>query len=245
MLTRSISSILLVLASSSCGGAGTAPHDMSVAQHDRSAESDERAAALHARDYQPSASQTVPQCQRGGASVPSRLGTVCWSRMANPTEQHRREAREYRERAAQHRAASQALRDAEARACNGIAPDDRDMSPFMHVEDITSVGPLVEKSAAGRAIIERTVGARIVFRAVPGLTAEWLQRVVTCHIARSAALGHVAPSMPDCPLVPKGVQARVVSTGAGFAVEIRSNDEKVAAEILARARRLPSRAAAR
>jgi hypothetical protein len=49
------------------------------------------------------------------------------------------------------------------------------------------------------------------------MTAEWLQRLTDCHIARNAALGHVAPAMPDCPLVPMGVTARVTSTGGGFA----------------------------
>jgi len=44
--------------------------------------------------------------------------------------------------------------------------------------------------------------------------------------------------MPNCPLVPKGVVARVTSTGSGFAVAIRSDNPATAREILARARRL-------
>jgi hypothetical protein len=44
--------------------------------------------------------------------------------------------------------------------------------------------------------------------------------------------------MPNCPLVPKGASAAVTSTGSGFAVTIRSDDEQAAADILARARRL-------
>jgi hypothetical protein len=46
------------------------------------------------------------------------------------------------------------------------------------------------------------------------------------------------PEMPDCPLVPNGVSARVSSTGNGFAVAIRSDDTKTAHEILTRAERL-------
>jgi hypothetical protein len=82
------------------------------------------------------------------------------------------------------------------------------------------------------------VGTVVTFRAVPGMTAEWLQRVVNCHLARNASLGHAVPEMPECPRVPRGAQARVRSTGDGFAVEIRSDDEAAAREILARARRL-------
>jgi hypothetical protein len=81
-------------------------------------------------------------------------------------------------------------------------------------------------------------GAVIVFRATPGMTAEWLQRVVDCHLARNAALGHDVPEMPDCPLVPKGVAATVKATDAGFAVAVRSEDSSTAAEVLRRARSL-------
>ena len=44
--------------------------------------------------------------------------------------------------------------------------------------------------------------------------------------------------MPNCPLVPNHVGAVVTSTGAGFAVSIRSSDADVAKEVLARAQRL-------
>ena len=79
------------------------------------------------------------------------------------------------------------------------------------------------------------------FRAVPGMTVEWLQRVVDCHLARNAVLGHVAPEMPNCPLVPEGVTARVRSTGNGFAVDLRADDSTTVREIVARTDRLARR----
>jgi hypothetical protein len=109
----------------------------------------------------------------------------------------------------------------------------------MHGADIASVSELSESVTVGHATSTRVVGASIVLRAVPGLTAEWLQRLVDCHLARNAALGHDVPEMPDCPLVPRGVSARVRSVGNGFAVDVRSEDPDVAADVLARARRLP------
>ncbi|MCI0570459.1 MAG: hypothetical protein L0Y66_06885 [Myxococcaceae bacterium] len=113
------------------------------------------------------------------------------------------------------------------------------MSPFEHVEDIASVEELIIRTGGPKVgPTAKLVGATVTFRAVPGMTAEWLQRVVDCHLARNAALGHVVPEMPDCPLVPKGVQAQVRSTGSGFAVEIRSDDPATAREILSRAQRL-------
>ena len=123
----------------------------------------------------------------------------------------------------------------------GITLIDRDSSPFSHAGDIESVVPARTAEVKGRSQLE---GAVITFQAVPGMTAEWLQRVVDCHLARNAAIGHVVPEMPDCPLVPKGVEASVTSTGTGFAVRVRSDEPAVAKEILARSGggKRPSRA---
>jgi hypothetical protein len=144
--------------------------------------------------------------------------------------------------AAEHRAASQALRDAEARACVGLADADRDMSPFAHREDVASVQPLTVKSAVGKfGSSTRTMGAVVILRAVPGLTAQWLQRVVDCHVARNGALGHDAAEMPDCPLVPNGITANVTPTETGFAVAIQSDDPAVAQEVLRRTQGLVGR----
>ena len=76
---------------------------------------------------------------------------------------------------------------------------------------------------------------------VSGLTAQWLQRSVSCHLARSAAMGHVMPEMPYCPLVPKNVSASVTATDTGLVVAIRSGDPEVAREILKRAQTLVGR----
>jgi len=73
---------------------------------------------------------------------------------------------------------------------------------------------------------------------VPGLTEQWLQRLVNCHLAQNALLGHVSVAEPDCPLVPAGVTATVRSERDRFAVDIRGNSSEVAREIEARTRRL-------
>ena len=71
--------------------------------------------------------------------------------------------------------------------------------------------------------------------------AEKLQHIVDCHVARSAALGHVVPEMLYCPLVPNGVTAKVTVASDGFAVAIRADDPASADEILRRARALERR----
>jgi hypothetical protein len=228
-------SVMVVLAACSSSTPGARPHDMSASRHEQAARDEEQTATGHAGAYDPAARAERKAC----TSVPR--PPICWTAVENPTADHRRAAEEHRRRAADHRAASAALRDAETRACAGIVDDDRDTSPFDRTEDIVGVVPLKEEPGGDRSsgVLSRVrmAGAVVTFRARPGMTAEWLQRIVDCHLARNAALGHVVPEMPDCPLVPKGISARVTSTGNGFAVAIRSDDPEVAREVLDRAQR--------
>jgi hypothetical protein len=208
---------------------GTQPHDMSAAQHEALANQEQQAAQGHEAQHDPSATTENHQCSgRGG----------CWTSTSNPTAQHTDDSKKHRELAAKHRAASTALVQAEQQACSGIDDDDRDISPFYHREDVASVSPLVEELKAGKGVTKKEVGSTVVFRALPGMTAEWLQRVVDCHIARAAAGGHEMPEMSYCPLVLKGVKAKVASTGSGFAVSVSSDDPATVAEIQKRANSL-------
>lgn len=210
------------LAGFGCGGSqGTEPQDMSVAQHEKAAGADDVAAEQHGDQYNPNATQEQTRCAKGG---------VCWSSEENPTEEHKADVAKHHELAAKHRAAAQALRDAEANACAGIPDEDRDESPFYHGHDIASVSEIKATTQRGKQQVESAVGARAVFRAVPGLTAEWLQREVDCHLARAAAVGNDMPEMDYCPLVLKGVNAKVSSTGDGFAIDVTSSDPAVAKE---------------
>jgi hypothetical protein len=195
------------------------------------ARAEDKSAAEHATQFDPNAPRVASTCGKG----------PCWSSTVNPTAAHVAEAERHRKLAAEHRAASQALRDAEARACIGLTDADRDMSPFAHREDIASVQELVTKSTGGKSQFSRKTGALVVIRAVPGLTQQWLQRVIDCHLARNAALGHDLAEMPHCPLVPNGVTASVAPTETGFAVSVQSDDPVVAQEILQRAQSLVAR----
>ena len=210
--------------------------EISAVAHSCVALAQEHAAQKHAAQYNPSAAEERNRCAPVGAVSGS--DQTCWTSVQNPTARHLRYATTYRKRAEEHRIASKLLRDAETRACTGIAGDDRDISPFWHREDIVRVEPF---SVWGDDEVVSS-GAIITFRPVPGLTVEWLQRLVDCHLARNAALGHVVPDMPDCPLVPKGVRATVRPTqDGGLAVEISAEDPETAAEVLARASRLVQR----
>jgi hypothetical protein len=210
---------------------GTKPHDMSQAQHEAMAKQEDQAAIEHAEQHDPAATAESSNCSGKGG---------CWTSASNPTARHAEDAKRHQVLAHKHRAAAAALTDAEARACAGLSEQDRDMSPFYHREDIASVAPLFEEFKSGKGVTKKEVGATIVFRAVPGVTAEWLQRVVDCHIARAAAVGHDMPEMSYCPLVPKNVKANVASTGDGFAVNVSGDDASTIAEIRKRAEALKS-----
>jgi hypothetical protein len=208
---------------------GTKPQDMSQAQHEAMAKQEDQAATEHAEQHDPEATAESKQCS-GKAG--------CWTSVSNPTAQHADDAKRHQELAQKHRAAATTLTDAEARACAGLSEQDRDMSPFYHREDIASVTPLLEDFKSGKSVTKKEVGATIVFRAVPGLTAEWLQRVVDCHTARAAAVGHDMPEMSYCPLVLQGAKAKVTSVGNGFAVNVSGSDSVTISEIRKRAEAL-------
>jgi hypothetical protein len=213
---------------------GTKPHDASVAQHEAMAQQEEAATAGHADQHDPNAKSAAETCAAKGG---------CWTAVSNPTAQHNDDAKRHAELAQKHRAAGKTLTDAEARACAGISEHDRDMSPFYHREDIQSVAPLTEAVQAGKVTTQKQVGATVVFKALPGMTAEWLQRVVDCHLARASAVGHEMPEMSYCPLVLKGAKAKVTSAGNGFAINVSSDDPATAAEIKRRAQALVGGAA--
>jgi hypothetical protein len=207
---------------------GAQPQDMSAAAHEQAAASHEAEAAPHATQYDPNAVQTTSHCD---GKHP------CWTSTSNPTAQHLADEKKHQKMAADHRAAAQSLRSAEAQSCVGISDDDRDISPFYHREDIATVAPAT-LHISGKQAHDEVDGAVVTFRAVPGLTAEWLQRIVDCHVARNNALGNDMPEMSYCPLVPKGITAKVSSTGNGFAVTIESQDPNTAQEVLRRAQAL-------
>ena len=235
----------------SCASSGTEPHAMTAGQHQAAAQSEAQAAAAHQAQYDPTKARREPDLERCLLAEYTNCD-VLWRSIENPTDEHRKEAQKHKKLAEKHRAASKALVEAEQRFCSGIPAADRDLSPFYHRDDVTAVhglkkatnytygGPSggntvveiqqIEKEVAGPGGLQ---GARVTFRAVPGMTGEWLQRVVDCHLARNAVVG--GGEMPFCPLAVPRTSATVTSTGKGFAVDITADDEKSAQEIVNRA----------
>lgn len=242
---RSVAVALPALLVLSCASTGTRAADMTAPQHEAAAASASAEQGRHERQYDPAA--RAP-CLGFSASA-----CAGWTSNTNPTEHHRTDAETYRKLAEKHRAASKALVEAGQRFCAGIPEADRDLSPFCHREDIASVQGVKKTTSSatygylggGNSVVEIQQiekealgpgglhGARVTFRAVPGMTGEWLQRVVDCHLARTAVVG--GADMPFCPLAVPRATAEVMSTGSGFAVDIISGEASSVSEIIKRA----------
>jgi len=234
---RSWTTVIGCVALGGCGATSTASPYISASAYEAKAESEQREADAERKLFEPGAVARVTHCAAPGKDADD-VVMPCWTADHNPTQQHLAEAKRHREAAARFRAESQALRDAEARACAGLSDHDRDTSPFAHTEDIIDIAPLEIPRQGSSSERE---GAVFAFRVVPGMTAPSLQRVVDCHLARNDAMGHVAPDMAYCPLVPPNVKAVVKSTPAGLAVEVSSEDHASIADIARRATALQAR----
>jgi hypothetical protein len=231
--------ILGLLSFFSCAstkGAAVDLHEMTAAEHDRAAAKEEALATSRKDLFRPRAGLSLGSCDRSVASAEADRAVAasypCLSASANPTAKYLAEAKRHRADAAAHRAASQVLREAEARACAGIADEDRELSPLEHCEDIVAIEPLYRKVSGH--VGQRLAGATVFFRVLGGSGA-WLSRVVGCHMARNAVLGVDPHEAPQCPLELKDVTAQVLQTWDGVALEIRSDSSEVAEEILRRA----------
>ena len=207
---------VLAVVCSGCSPAtpGAKPLDMSAKDHTAAAADHDRAADANGGE----------RCA-GGKADPA-LSGACWTTGADQA---------HRKMADDHRAASQALRDAEAKACGGLGPSDRDESPFAHRDDVVGVEPLVSTITSSKGPTKHVDGASITLRAVPGLTAEYLQRLVSCHLPRNASRGFARDEMSFCPLAVKGASATVASASGGFRVDVRGDGEDAIKEIVRRA----------
>lgn len=209
---------MLAVFSLACASSGTRPHEMSVAGHEAAAEREAAEAAEHQAQYDPKAISTT----YSGDSIG-------WDLWINPTSPHLARADRHRRLAQEHRAAAEALREAEARACQGVAERDRDLSPFFQRADIVRV-ELPGGGEGGDPIV--------VFRRVPGLTQASLQALIDCHLARSASMNHEMPEMDYCPLAIEGVHATVSEAPDGLAVTLSAAKPRRREELFERVSRL-------
>jgi hypothetical protein len=84
-----------------------------------------------------------------------------------------------------------------------------------------AVKPLYNYEDAGYTAFRQFTGAEVYVPAQPGLTPEWIDRVLTAQVANG-----------ECNFGVPRVDVEVLSDGGGFSVRLSGQSEKAAAEIL-------------
>jgi len=122
--------------------------------------------------------------------------------------------------------------------CRGMSAPERSASALTRPDDVRSVQEIKPVTPASEAESPaQRWGARLMLRAQPGVTAEWLQRIAECHLATLAAQGG---GDARSPLDVKGASVVVRSVGDGFAVDVTAGDPASGKDILTRALALPA-----
>jgi hypothetical protein len=132
-------------------------------------------------------------------------------------------------------AAVQGTEDA-GQACAGIPDKERELGLLSFHDALGGTAPLRDRVLIGKTmIVDKDVGVRIAVRAQPGLTAPWLARVASCHMALAASHQLEAPNAKNDPLAVPGVQVSVDEAYTGFIVSIRGADPSIVSDLSSRA----------
>jgi hypothetical protein len=118
----------------------------------------------------------------------------------------------------------------ELKACEGLARRDVERSPFSHRTAIVEVVPHREGGEVR--------GARVVFKAVPGLNAAWMRRAIACQQARNTKLGDTTSVATMDPTLVEGATTTVVQHGGRIDVLVETETETAGQLALTRAQQL-------
>jgi hypothetical protein len=134
-----------------------------------------------------------------------------------------------------HLAIARELREREQSACADVPEAERDRGPLSRRDRIAAVEPLSERAYPKE--MPQPAGVAVYLRASPGVTEQWLGRVIECHLAHHAVVGDRMPD-PVSPLFVDDARVALSSTGDGFRIAITARDVTTARAIIERARAL-------
>ncbi len=158
------------------------------------------------------------------------LAAPCWAGERSAIRRDREAAERQRAEARDHRRTARAMLVAERKWCAGLPASELEHTPFDHREDLASVQAELEG--------DKLRGARVRFRKVPGLSADWLRQTIACHQAMSAMHGYDPTNLSHDPSVVSGVQTTVIEGPNGLEVVMRAADPAAALVVYARAEAL-------
>lgn len=207
-------------------------HMDEAAAHDREATVHERAASEARRSgsggYACGDRALSDQTTTGGEPVTRWV--PCWSVEQEASAEHEAAAERLRAEAREHRAIARTLVDVERTFCAILVEDELTHTPLFHRDDIARVEPYRED--------DRVVGARITFKEVRGLDADYLRQALLCHRARMATLGYPPTYMPYDPSMLARTHIAVDDRDGAVALTVRGDDDVTAAVVWSRAQAL-------
>jgi len=118
----------------------------------------------------------------------------------------------------------------------GPGGEDATLAPVLTGGGVQGVQPLYSETENVKSGMQRELrGATIAVAALPGVTPEWLDRVLECYSAR-ATLGHTAAVTNDPFWLPGAmVDIEVRAAKDGFAIDVIGFSPADAQQILSRA----------
>jgi hypothetical protein len=140
--------------------------------------------------------------------------------------------------AQEHLDAASRLRNEERVACDGVPDADRLGGPFAQAQNVTHVDVVRDRVLLPKGFLE-PVGVAVYLRAEPGMTQQWLGRIVACHVAHVAAMG--GEDRPS-PLSVANTQVAVSSTSVGFRITVTSKDSGIARSVIDKGEELAANA---
>jgi hypothetical protein len=123
--------------------------------------------------------------------------------------------------------------EVEASACSDVPAAERDLGPLGHRDRIAGVEVLQDRLYPKQ--MPQPSGVAVYVRATPGMTEQWLDRVLECHLAHRAAIAGTTEDRSD-PFLVEDARIGVSPTSDGFRIAITTRDVAAAREIIGRAR---------
>jgi hypothetical protein len=199
-------------------------HSQRAAQYSQAAKLPDTATG-NPQTYQCGDTVMSDQLTSGGQRVVQSI--PCWD-AAEEAAAHRRflAEREAKLARTERRIATHMVEN-ELDACRGLSPRELEHSPFAHRREIAEVIP--------HRVTGTLRGVRIVWKPVPGLTADWMRRAIDCHRARFERLGEPPIYFPEDPTLVARSTVAVEQHDGHIEVQIETVDDVTAQVALDRA----------
>jgi hypothetical protein len=123
----------------------------------------------------------------------------------------------------------------ERRACAEVPEAERAQGPFARRDRIERVETL--RQIGNPKLVAPLSGVAVTVRATPGVTEQWMDRVIECHLAYRANRGATSTPSTD-PLDIDDTRVAISPTATGFRIAITSDNPEVARAVIESGRSL-------